>query len=109
MMSKIVFSAKGKDWDALVNDRFGRAPGFLVYDEEKDELTYHPNETNLNAEHGVGIQTAQFVAGLGADVVVTGGNVGPKATEVLKHAGVKIIEFAGEIPVKEAYEKLVKK
>ncbi len=107
-MSKIVFSAKGESWDALVNDKFGRAPGFLVYDDEKDKLTYHPNGANLNAEHGVGIQTAQFVANLGADIVITGGNVGPKATEVLKHAGVKIIEFVGEIPVKDAYEKYVK-
>ncbi len=108
-MSKIVFSAKGEGWDALVNDKFGRAPGFVLYDEEKDELSYHPNATNLNAEHGVGIQTAQFVASLGADVVVTGGNVGPKATEVLKHAGIKIIEFMGEIPIKKAYEKVIAK
>jgi predicted Fe-Mo cluster-binding NifX family protein len=108
-MSKIVFSAKGEGWDALVNDKFGRASGFVVYDEDSDVLSYHTNQANLNAEHGVGIQTAQFVAGIGADVVVTGGNVGPKATEVLKHAGVKIVEFASEIPVKEAYEKYVKK
>ena len=108
-MSKIVFSAKGEGWDALVNDKFGRAKGFVMYDEENNKLSYHPNEANLNAEHGVGIRTAQFVVGLGADVVVTGGNVGPKALEVLNRARVKIIEFTGEIPVKEAYEKYVKK
>lgn len=104
-MMKIVFSTQGKDWDALINPKFGRATGFLCYDTERDRLTYHTNKSNVEAEHGVGIQTAQFVANIGADVVITGGNVGPKATQVLQKAGVKIIEFAGEIPVREAYTK----
>jgi predicted Fe-Mo cluster-binding NifX family protein len=104
-MNKIAFSVQGEGWDALINQKFGRADGFALYDPENDILTYHSNTTNLNAEHGVGIQTAQFVVSLGANTVVTGGNVGPKATEVLKHAGIKIIEFAGEVTVKEAYNK----
>ena len=108
-MKKIAFSVTGEGWDALINQKFGRADGFAIYDEENDILTYHPNATNLNAEHGVGIQTAQFVVSLGAGTVVTGGNVGPKASEVLKHAGVNIIEFAGEVTVKEAYDKFFRK
>lgn len=107
-MSKIAFSAQGEGWNALVNQKFGRAAGFVLYDEESNTLSYHTNASNLNAEHGVGIQTAQFVASLGADIVVTGGNVGPKATQVLNHANVIIVEFAGEVSIKEAYNQLNK-
>ena len=107
-MSKIAFSTQGEGWNALVNQKFGRATGFALYDEESDTLSFHTNASNLNAEHGVGIQTAQFVVSLGADMVVTGGNVGPKATQVLEHAGVKIVEFAGETTIREAYNHLVK-
>ena len=107
-MSKIAFSAQGEGWNALVNQKFGRATGFVLYNEESDTLSFHANASNLNAEHGVGIQTAQFVASLGTDIVVTGGNVGPKATQVLEHAGVKIVEFVGEVPINEAYNQLKK-
>jgi len=107
-MKRIAFSAKNEGWDAPMDQKFGRAAGFAVYDPENDILTYHTNASNLNAAHGVGIQTAQFVAGLSVDTIVTGGNVGPKATEVLKQAGIKIIEFAREISVKEAYNQMIK-
>jgi len=103
---KIAFSAQGEGWEALVNQKFGRAAGFALYDGDNNKLTYHSNGSNLNAEHGVGIQTAQFVASLGANKVVTGGNVGPKATEVLNRAGIEIVEFVGEVPIREAYNKI---
>jgi len=103
---KIAFSAQGEGWEALVNQKFGRAAGFALYDVDNNKLTYHSNGSNLNAEHGVGIQTAQFVASLGANKVVTGGNVGPKATEVLNSVGIEIVEFVGEVPIREAYNKI---
>lgn len=44
----------------------------------------------------------QYVAGLGADVVITGGKVGPKAFDVLKNADIEIYSGAGKKTVKEA-------
>ncbi len=105
---KVVISAKGEGWDTKVRDRFGRAPGFSLYDSETGSLTWYSNEENLNAEHGVGIQAAQTVANLKAEMVITGGNFGPKASEVLQHTGAKMIDYAGDITVKQAIEKYVK-
>ncbi len=105
---KVLIAAKGAGWDAMVSNRFGRAPGFTVYDSKNNELSWHSNADNLNAEHGVGIQAAQMAASHQADMVITGGNFGPKATEVLQKTGAKLVDYAGEITVKQAIEKYLK-
>lgn len=105
---KVLIAAKSEGWNAMVSDRFGRAPGFSVYNSETDELSWHSNTDNLNAEHGVGIQAAQIAATHQAELVITGGNFGPKAAEVLQKTGAKLVDYAGDITVKEAIEKYVK-
>jgi predicted Fe-Mo cluster-binding NifX family protein len=35
---KIIFTAKENDWNAQMDQRFGRAEMFLFYDEEVDSL-----------------------------------------------------------------------
>jgi predicted Fe-Mo cluster-binding NifX family protein len=47
------------------------------------------NQQNLNAAQGAGIQSAETVARLGAECLVTG-HCGPKAFRVLNAAGVKV-------------------
>jgi predicted Fe-Mo cluster-binding NifX family protein len=105
---KIVFAATGKNWDSLVDSRFGRAEGYTLYDEEKDELSWHSNAENKSAGHGAGVQAGQKVASLGADIVVTGGSFGPKAGDVIRAAGIEMIPDVGEITLKEAYSKIKK-
>ncbi len=100
---KIVFTATGKDWDSNVDSVFGRAEGYILYNEEEKKLSWFSNEENRNSGHGAGIQAGQNVAGLGADVVITGGKVGPKAFDVLKKAGIMIYSGAGIKTVKETY------
>jgi len=100
---KIAFTSIGKNWDSPVDSVFGRAEGFLLFDEEKDDLSWHSNDENRNAGHGAGVQAGQNVAGMGAKVLITGGDVGPKATEVLKKAGIEIYASLGKKSVKEAY------
>ena len=102
---RILIAAKRERWDAPVSDRFGRAPGFSLYDEATGSLTWHSNEENKQSEHGVGIQAAQLAATLHADMVITGGNFGPKAGEVLQKTGAKLVDYAGDITVKQAVEK----
>jgi len=102
---RILVAAKREGWDAPVSDRFGRAAGFSVYDDTADQLVWISNEENKQAEHGVGIQAAQLVASQKADLVITGGNFGPKASEVIQKTGAKMISDAGDISVKEAIEK----
>ncbi len=102
---RILIAAKNEGWDAPVSDRFGRAAGFSLYDSTTGALTWHSNRENKQSEHGVGIQAAQLAATLQADLVVTGGNFGPKAGEVLQKTGARLVDFAGDITVKEAVEK----
>ncbi len=104
---KVLIAAKNEGWDAMVSDRFGRAPGFSVYDSDTQKLTWHSNADNLQAEHGVGIQAAQIAASHKAEVVITGGNFGPKASEVLQKTGARLIDYAGNITVKESIEKYI--
>ncbi len=86
---KIAVSSQGPDLDSPVDPRFGRAKYFLVVDTETGELVAHPNDVNLNAVQGAGIQTGRTVIRLGVAAVLTG-NVGPKAFATLD---------AGNIPV----------
>ena len=63
---KIIFSSQNKNWDSNLDERFGRAKGFVLYDEETNKFSWHSNQDNLNAAHGAGIQSAQFVINTGA-------------------------------------------
>ena len=101
---KIVFTTTGKNWESEIDTVFGRAHGFILYDEENDELTWYSNIENRKAGHGAGVQAGQDVAGLGADVLITGGDVGPKAMDVLNKAGIEIFAALGKKSIKEAYE-----
>lgn len=86
---KIAFTTSGTDLNAPLDSRFGRAPKFLVYDLEMDTFVLFDNQQNLNAAQGAGIQSAETVARLGVESVVTG-HCGPKAFRVLSAAGIKI-------------------
>lgn len=86
---KIAFTTSGTDLDAPLDQRFGRAPRFLIYDLEQATFETVDNRQNKNAAQGAGIQSAETVAQLGAEVLVTG-NCGPKAFRVLQAAGIKV-------------------
>ncbi|MBN2682351.1 MAG: hypothetical protein JXR58_07570 [Bacteroidales bacterium] len=101
----IVFAVDSdKGWDSLISSRFGRAQGFLCFSEENGNLDFHSNNENAGAGHGAGIQTGQLIAKLKADVIITGGDIGPKAFDVLSATNVKMIKDVGEISAKQAYE-----
>ncbi len=91
---KILFTTKGKEWSAELDPRFGRASGFLLYNNTSGETTWYDNE-NVNASHGAGINAAQKAANLKTDVLITG-HVGPKAKATLEAAGIKIFTVEKE-------------
>lgn len=72
-----------------MDSRFGRAPKFLIYDLDNNSFEVVDNRQNLNAAQGAGIQSAETVARLGVQSLVTG-HCGPKAFRVLRAAGVKV-------------------
>ncbi len=99
---KILISSTESGWNADMDGRFGRAMGFVLYDEESKELSWHSNEENLNAAHGAGPKAAEFAINTGASVLISS-HVGPKAFDVLKHSDIKIF-LASEKTIKEVYE-----
>jgi len=85
---KIAVSANGKDLDTAIDPRFGRCSYFIIVDTE--DMGFEAfNNTSIGLG-GAGIQSAQFVASKGAQVVITG-NCGPNAVRTLSAAGIELI------------------
>ncbi len=101
---KLVFTAKGGNWDSPMDPRFGRMDMLVVYNEEADKLDTIPNDETEAMEHGAGLQTAKKVLDLKPDVIITGNGAGQKALEILKRSNVKMYTGAGSMTLKEAYE-----
>lgn len=101
---KIAFTAKGDNWDAKMDPRFGRTDYLLIYDEDADELTGVDNRKIAEVAHGAGPQTAQKLFEMAPEVLLTGNGPGGNAASVLQRGDLKIYIGAGEMTVKEAYE-----
>jgi len=83
----IAIAAQGGSMDSPVEERFGRAAGFIICDTEKSGLRWHDNSQNLQSAQGAGIQSAKHVIESDATVLIAR-NVGPKAYDLLERAGV---------------------
>lgn len=79
---KIAITTSGNDLSAPLDQRFGRAARFLVYETENKTFELTDNSQNLNAAQGAGIQAAQNAAATGAKAVISG-HFGPKAFRIL--------------------------
>ncbi|MGE4489940.1 MAG: NifB/NifX family molybdenum-iron cluster-binding protein [Kiritimatiellales bacterium] len=101
---KVAVTTSGKDLNAPLDPRFGRAPRFIVYDTENETFALADNAQNLNAAQGAGIQSAQNVAATGAQAVISG-HFGPKAFRVLSTAGIRIYT-SDAATVRDAIERL---
>ena len=86
---KIAITAQGKDIDAQVDPRFGRAAYILVIDLADEKVEVIDNVENANGFKGAGIQAAVCVSDSGAGVLLTG-YCGPNAFKTLEAAGVKV-------------------
>ncbi len=86
---KICVTSRGQQLSSEVDQRFGRAAFFIMYDDESGEFEAVDNAQNMTAAGGAGVQSATNVVDLGADWVVSG-HIGPKAMSVLQAAGVKV-------------------
>lgn len=97
---KIAISSGGKSLDSSFEPRFGRVPGFVLYDTESGEVIHIDNTANMDREKGAGIKAAQAVAEHGAEVLLTG-KVGSKAMQVLEKKNIRLAEGKGQT-VREA-------
>ena len=99
---RIALTATDNNSESMLDQRFGRAKYFIIFDTEKNEYSFVNNKQNLNAEQGAGIQSAQTVVQVDAEAVITG-HTGPKAFNVLNMAGVKIY-YSAALSVKDALQ-----
>jgi predicted Fe-Mo cluster-binding NifX family protein len=91
---KIAITSEGSGLDSSVDARFGRAKGFVIYDQDTRECVFISNEQNMDSPSGAGIQAAKTVINAGAHILITG-NVGPKAYAALSTTGIEIFTGAG--------------
>ncbi len=104
---KVAISSTGPSLQDRVDPRFGRAAGFLIVDLDTGESQYLDNGRAQQLGHGAGIQAAETVARVGAQVLLTG-QVGPKAFQALSAAGVKIVQQMEGLTVSQALEEFKK-
>ncbi len=90
---KIAVTSQGKDLNAQVDQRFGRAAYILVVDSENEEFQVLDNNENVNAMKGAGIQAASNVVNSGAKVLLTG-FCGPNAFKALQAGKVAVANDA---------------
>lgn len=86
---KIAMTTQGQDLASSLDPRFGRTKWIILVDTDNDNFELFDNAVNLNASSGAGIQTAQNIANLGVEAVITG-NVGPNAIRTLNAANIKV-------------------
>lgn len=91
---KAFISVSKPELEAVLDDRFGRAPYFLVVDTEKGNIWKAIENPNTHDEHGVGIKTANMAINEDVDCVI-GKHFGPKVADVLRSAGIKM--YSAEI------------
>lgn len=86
---RIAIPSTGDSLDSTLDSRFGRASRILIVDTENDRLEIVDNSAGVGAAQGAGIQTAERIAGLDVDSLVTA-HCGPKAFRVLSKAGISV-------------------
>jgi len=90
---RIAISSQGRDLGSEVDQRFGRASYFLVFDTNDESFEVVNNDQNVNAAQGAGVQAAENIVRKNVDIVVAG-NFGPKAFRALEAAGIKVALWA---------------
>ncbi len=88
---KVIITSTGREKDSLLDDRFGRAKFFALYDKETGELNFHENE-GVNASQGAGTGAVRFVSNLDAKMVA-GINFGDKAKAGLEAANIEMKSY----------------
>lgn len=88
---KIAISAEGPTLQDVVDPRFGRAAGFVIYDTETKAFEYIDNGAAQTAAQGAGLMAVETVVEAGVKVVLSG-YIGPKALEALQAVGLGTVQ-----------------
>lgn len=83
---KIILTMHQDSVNASTDPSFGRCSCFAVVDTETDRIQFLANHAR---ESGSGVNAAGIVVKAAPDLVIVG-NIGPKAFQVLNHAGIPV-------------------
>jgi predicted Fe-Mo cluster-binding NifX family protein len=105
-MMKICITAKGVTPAAMVEERFGRAPYFIIM--ERENRTFEAIKNPFAAEAGgVGPRVAQLLISHKVDALVSG-LVGGNVQAVLTAAGIDMYTYKAGGSVMDAFEQCKK-
>ncbi|MCX6700119.1 MAG: NifB/NifX family molybdenum-iron cluster-binding protein [Methanomicrobiales archaeon] len=100
---KVCFTSKGATLDTPTEERFGRAPYFIIVESENGSFEAIPNPY-ADGSGGVGPKAAQILIAHNVKALISG-QVGGNAREVLDAAGIAMYTYTGGGPVKAAVDK----
>ena len=103
---KVCFTAKGTTLDALMEERFGRAPYFILVESENGSFEAIKNPY-ADGGGGVGPKAAQVLIANNVKALVSG-QVGGNAQEVLAAAGIAMYTYRTGGSVKDALDQFTK-
>jgi len=103
----VAISATERTWTDMLDERFGRARGFVLVDAEHESIRWLDNADNGAAAHGAGTGTVQTLVDAGVECVVTG-RVGPKASDALSAAGIPVVIVDAGVTVAQAWKQYQK-
>lgn len=86
---KIAITSETDSLKSNLDLRFGRASWFCIYDSEKQTTTFVENE-NKDANGGAGTKTAEKMAELGVQRIISG-DFGPKAKDLLDKFKIQMV------------------
>ena len=98
---KIAISSTGTNLESEVDPKFGRCAYFLIINPE--DMTFEAYKNETVPPPCTGIQSAQFVASKGANLIMTG-SAGADAVNTAKKLGLEVIVGVGG-SVRAAIEK----
>ena len=103
---KVCFTAKGTTLDALMEERFGRAPYFILVESETGSFEAIQNPF-ADGGGGVGPKAAQVLIANTVKALVSG-QVGGNAREVLTAAGIALYTYRAGGSVRDAFDRFLK-
>jgi predicted Fe-Mo cluster-binding NifX family protein len=89
---KVAITSLESSLDSQIDATFGRCQYFIIVDTDSMEFEAIKNPS-LSVSQGVGIQSAQLIAGKNISALITG-HCGPNAFNVLNQSGIEVITGA---------------
>jgi predicted Fe-Mo cluster-binding NifX family protein len=103
---KICFTAQGETLESPAEDRFGRAPYFIIVESENGSFESIQNPY-ADGAGGVGPKAAQVLIANNVKALISG-QVGGNAKEVLAAAGIAMYIYNAGGSVKDALDQFTK-